>query len=177
LGCLLVALPVSAASVSESGSEEVSVGGKLGEATLVGLNGPDRRLSAFRGRPLLINVWASWCGPCRQEMSSLERLAWHRDRHEFAIIGISTDDYPEKAKGLLRETQATISQFIDTNLRMEHMLGASRLPLTVLVAADGRVLLKVYGARDWDSADALRLLDSTFRTGPGANAKSGSLPP
>jgi hypothetical protein len=63
---------------------------------------------------------------------------------------------------LLKNTNATISQFIDTGLQMENMLGASRLPLTVLVDADGRVLEKVYGARQWDGADALRLIDETF---------------
>ncbi|MDE3010810.1 MAG: TlpA family protein disulfide reductase, partial [Pseudomonadota bacterium] len=55
---------------------EVPIGGILPEATLQGLNGPPRKLSSFRGKPLVINVWASWCGPCRQEAASLERLAW-----------------------------------------------------------------------------------------------------
>ena len=63
---------------------------------------------------------------------------------------------------------ATISQFIDTNLQMENMLGASRLPLTVLVDADGRVLQKVYGARQWDGAEALRLIYDAFHMKPQA---------
>lgn len=138
-------------------------GSTLPDATLQGLNGPPRALSSFRGRPLLINVWASWCGPCKQEMASLERLAW-RERY-FAIIGISTDDYADKAKGLLTNTNATISHFIDHDLQMENMLGASHLPLTVLVDANGRVLQKIYGARQWDDADAMRLIDETFRKG------------
>jgi thiol-disulfide isomerase/thioredoxin len=112
---------------------------------------------------MIINVWASWCGPCRAEMASLERLAWRDQRRYFAIIGISTDDDANKAAGLLKDANSTISHFIDTNLQMENMLGASRLPLTVLVDADGRVLEKIYGAREWDGADALRLIDATFR--------------
>jgi thiol-disulfide isomerase/thioredoxin len=140
---------------------EVPIGAHLPDATLQGLNGPPRHLNSFRGRPLLINVWASWCGPCKQEMASLERLAWREQ--SFAIIGISTDDYADKARSLLKGTNATISHFIDHDLQMENMLGASRLPLTVLVAADGRILQKIYGARQWDDADALRLIDETFR--------------
>ncbi len=139
------------------------VGGTLREATLKGLNGPSRRLREFRGKPLIINVWASWCGPCREEMASLERLAWRDGKQYFAIIGISTDDYADKAEALLQTTHATISHYIDTRLQMENMLGASRLPLTVLVDADGRVLAKVYGARQWDAADELRFIDETFR--------------
>jgi hypothetical protein len=95
-------------------------------------------------------------------MQSLERLAWLEPAGRFAVIGISTDDYPDEALGLLKQTNATISQFIDTQLQMEHLLGATRLPLTVLVGADGRVLDKVYGAREWDSPDALRLIGKTF---------------
>ena len=145
---------------------EVPVGGTLREATLKGLNGQPRRLSAFRGRPLIINVWASWCGPCREEMASLERLAWRDGEQYFAIIGISTDDDVDQAKGTLKNANATISHFIDTGLQMENMLGASRLPLTVLVDADGRILEKVYGARQWDGADALRLIDDAFHKRP-----------
>ena len=155
-----------AASAVFAGEQEVPIGGTLRDAALQGLNGPSQNLAAFRGRPLLINVWASWCGPCREEMASLERLAWRDPNHYFAIIGISTDDYADQAKGLLKKENATISQFIDTGLQMEKMLGASRLPLTVLVDADGRVLEKVYGARQWDGADALRLIDATFHGKP-----------
>ena len=95
-------------------------------------------------------------------MASLERLAWRDQGHRFAIIGISTDDRADLAQGLLRNSNATISQFIDSGLVMEIMLGASRLPLTVLVDADGRILKKVYGARQWDGAEALRLIDATL---------------
>src|ERR1700730_10077589 len=160
--CLAVANPAARANTPG----EVPIGATLRDAMLQGLNGPSRKLSAFRGRPLIINVWASWCGPCREEMASLERLAW-RDREQyFLIIGISTGDEAGQAKRLLKTANATISHFIDTDLQMENMLGASRLPLTVLVDADGRVLEKVYGARQWDGPDAQRLIDAAFHKRP-----------
>ncbi len=137
---------------------EVEIGQVLPPAMLLGLNGPNRALSAFRGKPLIINVWASWCGPCRQEMASLERLAWRENGLPLVVIGISTDDYPEKAQALLRSSNATISHFIDRELQIEHLLGATQLPLTVLVDATGRVRDKVYGAREWDSAESLALI-------------------
>ncbi len=141
---------------------EVEVGETLREASMQGLNGPARKLSEFRGRPLIINVWASWCGPCREEMASLERLAWRDDAARYTVIGISTDDYPEAAKAFLKRSNATISHFIDSKLLLENMLGASRLPLTVLVDANGRVLEKVYGAKEWDGPQALGLIDKAF---------------
>ena len=159
---LLLCLAVARIAVPADASREIPVGGTLPDAMLQGLNGPPRKLSEFRGRPLIINVWASWCGPCREEMASLERLAWRDRQQDFVIIGISTDDYADQARRLLQNANATISQFIDTDLQMENMLGASRLPLTVLVDANGRILEKVYGARQWDGADSLRLIEDTF---------------
>ncbi len=159
--CLGVVAALPPATARTPG--EVEIGQTLREATLQGLNGPSRKLSEFRRQPLIINVWASWCAPCRQEMASLERLAW-RDgaAGRFVIIGISTDDDPDAARDLLRRSNATISHFIDSKLMLENMLGADRLPLTVLVDAKGQVLEKVYGAKEWDSAEAARLLDKAF---------------
>src|SRR5512134_201700 len=97
---LLLLVVGTAGTVAAQSSEEVPIGGTLRDATLRGLNGPPRKLSDFLGRPLIINVWASWCGPCRAEMASLERLAW-RDESPVTIIGISTDDYEDRALAAL----------------------------------------------------------------------------
>lgn len=156
-------LPRSArAQGTEKLPEEVKVGQLLQDAPMLGLNGPNRKLSDYRGRPLIINVWASWCAPCRAEMASLERLAWLEHPVPFAVIGISTDDYPERAMQLLKATNATLSHFIDRKLQLESLLGASRLPLTVLVDAQGRVVDKVYGARQWDSPQSQALVREAF---------------
>ncbi len=171
LAALVFCLPAVTTIAPAKTPGEVEIGQTLPEATLLGLNGPSRKLSEFRGKPLIINVWASWCGPCRQEMASLERLAWQGHASQFALIGISTDDYPEKARGLLKNTNATISHYIDRQLQLENMLGASQLPLTVLVDANGRVVEKVYGAKEWDGAQALRLIGKAFRIPAIAPAK------
>src|SRR6266404_2321353 len=145
IGCALLCLALVVSPLAPARTPgEVPIGGVLREATLQGLNGPPRRLAEYRGRPLLINVWASWCGPCVQEMASLERLAWREDRLAFSVIGVSTDDYPEKALAFLNRSNATI-------------------PLTVLVDATGRVLDKIYGAREWDSPESMQLISRAFR--------------
>jgi thiol-disulfide isomerase/thioredoxin len=159
----LVLLWAAALTASAKTPGEVDVGSLLREATLRGLNGPDRKLSDFRGRPLIINVWASWCPPCIREMGSLESLAWSDAGQQFMVIGISTDDYPQAAKGLLQKTKATLNHFIDERLALENMLGADHLPLTVLVDANGRVLEKVVGAREWDTPASVQHIQQVFR--------------
>ena len=142
---------------------EIAVGGTLRDASMQSLTGQNRKLSNFIGKPLIINVWASWCGPCRAEMPSLERLNQRKGGLTFEMIGISTDDYPEAAKGFLKKTKTTFSHFIDQRLLLENMLGADRLPLTLLVDSKGRVLARFYGAKEWDTPEARALIDKAFR--------------
>jgi thioredoxin-like negative regulator of GroEL len=142
----------------------VAEGHVLPDVTMAGLNGPNRRLSSFRGRPLIINVWASWCGPCRKEAASLERLARSEAGGRYTVIGVSTDDHRNAALQWLRQSNATISHYIDSGPRwtLEHMLGASAIPVTVLVDAEGRVVARFRGARDWSSADAIQWIERAF---------------
>lgn len=142
---------------------EVEIGSTLRAAPMQGLTGPSRNLSDFRGKPLIINVWASWCGPCRQEMPSLERLSRRAGAHQFTVIGISTDDYVQAAQGFLKTYKTSFSHFIDSKLLLENMLGADRLPLTLLVDAQGRVLAKFYGAVEWDGPQAVQTIAKAFR--------------
>jgi len=143
---------------------EVDIGSVLREAPMQGLSGSSRKLSEYRGKPLIINVWASWCGPCRMEMGSLDRLAKRYGGKQFAVIGISTDDYPDAARSFLQKSGTSFPNFIDSKpWPLENMLGANRLPLTVLVDADGKVLAKYYGAQEWDSPQALEVIGRAFR--------------
>ena len=154
---IVAVLPAGAATPGE-----VPVGGILRDAPMQGLTGPSRMLSDLRGKPLIINVWASWCGPCRVEMGSLERLSRRAGAGKFVVIGISTDDYPDRAKAYLQQAGTSFSHYIDSNLMLENMLGANRIPLTLLVDAQGRVVGKYYGAKEWDSPEALGVIGKAF---------------
>lgn len=142
---------------------EVPVGGTLRESSMQGLSGPSQKLSEFRGKPMIINVWASWCGPCLQEMGSLERLSRRRGANQFVMVGISTDDYRDKALRFLATNKTSFRHFIDRQLELENMLGADRLPLTLLVDAKGKVLAKYYGAAEWDSLEKVQAIEKAFQ--------------
>lgn len=141
---------------------EVQVGGYLREASLYGFAGQTQSLASFKGKPLIINVWASWCSPCRSEMASLERLARKYSGKQFNVIGISTDDDRNAATAFIRQAKLSFENFHDRHLILENMLGADTIPLTVLVDAEGRVLEKVHGAYEWDSQEIIDAIGETF---------------
>lgn len=149
-------------STNVTTSDTINVGGYLREAKLDGLNVGKKSFSDYKGKPLIINIWASWCGPCRAEMGSLERLAQRYNGNEYNIIGISTDDYRDKAIDFIKQTGISFDNYIDHDLKLEKMLGANTIPLTVLVSAEGRVLQKVRGSREWDKPEIISAIDSTF---------------
>ncbi|MDQ7049139.1 MAG: TlpA disulfide reductase family protein [Enterobacterales bacterium] len=142
---------------------EVMQGQYLRDVTMMGLGLPDKALSEYQGKPLIINIWASWCGPCRAEMQSLESLSKQSLAVEFNLIGISTDDFPLKAYALIDETDISFDNFIDQKLVLENMLGANRIPLTILVDAEGKVLAKVHGSRAWDHPKMVKMIEQTFQ--------------
>jgi thiol-disulfide isomerase/thioredoxin len=160
----LALTPALAAAQAPAPPPLVAVGDVLPDVVMAGLNGPRKTLSSYRGRPLIINVWASWCSPCRKEAASLEQLAWSEAGRRYTVIGISTDDDRNAASQWLRQSNATISHYIDAGPRwtLEHLLGASSIPVTVLVDTRGRVVARFRGARDWDSAESIELLERAF---------------
>ena len=163
---LFLLLGLAGASSFGKTPGEVEVGQVLREAPMQGLaSRPSRLLSDYRGKPLIINVWASWCGPCQEEMGSLQRLS-RRYGKQFNVIGVSTDDYVDRAELFLKKTGTTFDNFIDQKLFLEHMLGAERLPLTLLVDAQGKVLAKFTGAKDWDSPELVGVIAKAFQFKP-----------
>jgi thiol-disulfide isomerase/thioredoxin len=174
-GLLLLLAPGVAAPANAPAP--VAVGRHLPNVVMTGLNGPQRSLVSYRGRPLIINVWASWCGPCRAEAASLERLARGKAGSRYVVIGISTDDSRDAALAWLRASNARLSHYIDSGPQwtLEHMLGASAIPVTVLVDAGGRVVARFRGAREWDSAESIRMIEQAFaNAGPPAMASQAS---
>lgn len=110
----------------------------------------------------MINVWASWCGPCRAEMGSLERLAQRYNENQFNLIGISIDDDGNAAAAFLKRLKITFKNFLDSNLLLENMLGANTIPLTIFVDADGRVLFKARGSFEWDDPKIIDAIGKVF---------------
>jgi thiol-disulfide isomerase/thioredoxin len=147
---LLAALAAVALAACEPPQPPVALSPDL---ALVGLDGSTTTLDQWRGRWLVINVWASWCEPCRREMDGLQRLSDRLDPARAAVIGLTVDDDRQLAREYLRRAGVRFANFADGPPPVARpVLGVTALPETIVLGPDGRVRARIVGARDWDDA-------------------------
>jgi cytochrome c biogenesis protein CcmG/thiol:disulfide interchange protein DsbE len=106
--------------------------------------GPDVPLDRLTGRPTLVNLWATWCGPCREEMPLLQ-AAHARSGEQIRFLGVDVQDDPETARWFLDELGVDYPHAADADGELLRELGARGLPITLAVDADGRVVEQVMG--------------------------------
>ena len=137
----------------------VKVGEEAPNFQLRDLAGNVVTLSQLRGKIVLLNFWATWCGPCRVEMPAMEQLYRTFPRREFEILAVSTD--PQGAavtRPFQQEMGFTFPILHDSEFRVGLTYGARTLPMTFMVDRQGIIRQKIYGARDWDSPEARELI-------------------
>lgn len=138
---------------------EVSVATRTGERV---------QLGDFKGRPMLINFWATWCVPCVSEMPALEALAVERADTPLVIMAVSVDRKGESvvAPFVRRLQLAKLPIFLDPEAKAITAFGSDALPTTVLIDRRGREIGRLMGAASWDSAAARRLIDRLLSPNP-----------
>ena len=143
-------------------------GDPLPELRLSGLlDGRTSSTAGLHGKVLLINFWATWCEPCRNEMASLEALSRRYGAHQLAVLGISIDADVNLAREFVLQYRLTFPNFTEREPeRARDLLRVRTLPESVIVSADGIVVARVTGARDWISPEAVAMLDAVIRGAP-----------
>lgn len=124
-------------------------------------NGQPTSLAAYRGRPVLLNLWATWCGPCIVEMPSLNQLA-EREGDALEVVTLSQDIGPG-ARALVTQFFARVElphleAHLDSQMEFMRAVRADTLPTTILYDAEGREVWRMTGKADWMSDRAARLL-------------------
>ncbi len=107
--------------------------------TLKGRDGKNIKLSELRGQVVMINFWASWCGPCRQEMPLLEQLYQRYKPLGFTILGVNVEEDSSAAEKLLRDIPVSFPILFDTSNAVSRLYGVSAMPSTFMVDRNGNL--------------------------------------
>jgi thiol-disulfide isomerase/thioredoxin len=123
-------------------------------------SGNERSLAQWRGKVVLLNLWATWCVPCRKEMPALDRLQKELGSDRFEVVAVSVDKTGiGGAKKFLDELKVErLAAYADSNVRLTAALKAVGIPTTLLIDAEGREIGRLTGPAAWDSEDAKRLI-------------------
>ena len=140
-------------------------------------DGDGRRvgLADFAGSVVLLNLWATWCGPCVQEIPALDRLQARLGGRDFQVVAVSVDRGGGRVVGpfLARMGIGHLAVYLDPESRSLGALGIDGLPTSLLLDRAGRVLGRVVGDPGWDSPEALRLIESAIGQQGGGERGSG----
>ncbi len=138
------------------------------DITFKDASGADRKLSDYKGKTILLNLWATWCAPCREEMPALNRLQEQLGSDTFEVIALSLDRQGAAAsKKFLDDVKATaLSLYVDATAKQGTVLKLVGMPTTILINADGLEVGRLAGPAEWDSDEAKALIKA-------AMAKSG----
>jgi peroxiredoxin len=115
------------------------------------LQGRNHDLGAYRGQVVLINFWATWCEPCRQEMPSMNRLRDRLSGKPFTVLAVNVDEPEARIRQFLRQTGLDLAVVLDPGKTVTRNWGVRYLPVSFVVGPDGRVRYRVVGDIDWDS--------------------------
>jgi peroxiredoxin len=107
--------------------------------TLRSMAGPNLRLNEQRGRVVMVNFWATWCGPCRQEMPHLNKLYDKYRDSGFVLLGVNIDDNADKATDLATKLGLRFPVLLDTDKTVTRLYDMGSMPATVLIDREGKV--------------------------------------
>lgn len=124
--------------------------------------GAERRLAEFHGKAVLLNFWATWCAPCRNEMPQLDALQGRLGGAKFQVLTLATGRNPQaKITRFFAEAGVqNLPRFQDEPQAIARAMGVVGLPVSVLINARGHEVARLIGEADWDSPDAHRLIEA-----------------
>ena len=157
-----VAAVVGVAWRGREGYQPVLTGARAPDFTAYDMNGKPVSLSDFAGKVVMVNIWATWCGPCRNEMPAMERLYKAlKDQPDFQIMAVSVDAAQGQSDGFghvggdlkafAKELGLTFPIFHDPSGKIQEIYQTTGVPETFIVGRDGIIYRKVAGGTDWDA--------------------------
>lgn len=169
------AVESASAPTPERGARGLPDGTMAPSLELPSINGDTAELAQYRGRPVIVNIWATWCPPCVREMPSLQRVYERFGEEGLEILAVAVDDLPGerqpdgRIEGLVSrfvdEYGLTFPVVIDPTGRTERRFGTEFLPTTVLIDRNGRIRATEVGGRAWDEPPYLNMIQALMEEG------------
>ncbi len=158
--------------------QQQQAGGRAGfpapDFSLNDLQGQHRRLSEFRGKVVFLNVWATWCPPCRLEMPSMEHLYRRLKDRDFVMLAVSEDeDGVPPVQKFVDQMGITFPVLVDPEGVVPGRYGVTGYPETFIIDRQGRVIQHTIGPEEWDTEQAYQFFTRLLETGPGTTQASG----
>jgi peroxiredoxin len=129
------------------------------------LQGNSHTLSGYRGRVVLINFWATWCEPCRQEMPSIQRLRDKFTGKPFTALAVNLDEPEARVRQFLKQTGLDLPVLLDPDKKAAREWGVRLLPVTYIIGRDGRVRYRLVGDLDWSSETVVGVISQLIAGG------------
>ncbi len=132
--------------------------------TVVGADGESKSLADFSGKIVLLNIWATWCVPCREEMPALDKLETKLGGKDFQVVAVNIDKGgSEKAAKFLEETGAThLALYTDPSGKLFSTLKAVGMPTTLIIDRHGKEIARLVGPADWASPEAVTVIEAAI---------------
>lgn len=131
--------------------------------TIETLQGDRVSLSDYRGQVVLLNLWATWCPPCREEMPSMQTLYNQLKGRGFSILAVAAPTPPretfEKIKNYIAENEYTFPVLIDSEYKVNGTYGTGSIPTSWIVDTEGNLVARLVGATDWESDSIMEALE------------------
>lgn len=162
---VILALVLPVASVAAVSALEPWSGAPAPALALTDMEGRAHDLAAYRGKVVLLNFWATWCEPCRQEMPSIQRLRDKLAGKPFAALAVNVDEPEARVRVFIKQTGFDLPVLLDPNKTITRSWGVRILPVTFIVGKDGRVRYRVIGDLDWSSDRVVGLITELLAGG------------
>jgi thiol-disulfide isomerase/thioredoxin len=135
-------------------------GGKTPALKLADADGRERALSEWRGKTVVVNFWATWCEPCREEMPSLERLRTRLEGKSVDVVAVNVGESPERVARFTREVPVSFPILYDRDSSMAKRWKVRGYPTSYVVGPDGRIRYYFVGELDWSSEEIVRAIEA-----------------
>lgn len=152
--------PAKPAAVSAAKAVE---GAAAPDFTVKDMEGKDVTLSSLKGSVVLVNFWATWCPPCKEEIPSMIKLNKAMSGKAFRMLAISIDEGGKEAVDSFFKGSKDLPCYLDTDAKTSQLYGTTGVPETFIVDKQGVIQKKIVGGMDWSAPDVISYLDELLK--------------